>query len=160
MGTGRPAFKSRRSCVGYYLHLAGSLCCPHTWQCAMKITLLSSLERIGEGIPSLTLSLELLPTDVRYVQSQWETLDTYRASYDLHSDLRADYSIYRHIHGNFIRIFNVHLEPGVDGQPGLDKLPNDSQPMPRGDISILQDNTPIFRSRSVSVRSLSANASG
>ena len=66
----------------------------------------------------------------------------------------------RHIHGNFIRMFNVHLEPGVDGQPELDDLPDEFEPLPKRQISLLHDKTPVFKSRSVSVRSLSANASG
>ncbi|VDC06499.1 unnamed protein product [Peniophora sp. CBMAI 1063] len=63
------------------------------------------------------------------------------------------------ISGNFVRILNVHLEPGVDGQPSRDDLPGFG-PLPKRRISILRDKTTVFKSERVTVRNIEAGASG
>ncbi|KZV72229.1 hypothetical protein PENSPDRAFT_368623 [Peniophora sp. CONT] len=63
-------------------------------------------------------------------------------------------------HGYFIRLFNVHLEPGVDGQPTRNRLPDDFEVLPKDEITKVTDNTPIFLSRTVTTKNLTAAASG
>ncbi|VDB84966.1 unnamed protein product [Peniophora sp. CBMAI 1063] len=72
----------------------------------------------------------------------------------------GDVGYISHVHGNFIRMFNVHLEPGVDGQPGLDDLPDGFEPLSRGQMSLSYDKTPIFNSQGVSASGIKAGASG
>ncbi|VDC06526.1 unnamed protein product [Peniophora sp. CBMAI 1063] len=64
------------------------------------------------------------------------------------------------IHGNFIRMFNVHLAPGADGQPSADSLPDNFEPLVRRPISLIFDQTPIFKSRSVSAKGAKAGVGG
>ncbi|KZV61636.1 hypothetical protein PENSPDRAFT_759311 [Peniophora sp. CONT] len=64
--------------------------------------------------------------------------------------------------GDFIRLFNIHLEPGVNGQPMHDGLPGglDFVPMPLGEVREAQNDTPIWVSNSVNHRQVSAEVSG
>ncbi|KZV74503.1 hypothetical protein PENSPDRAFT_194242 [Peniophora sp. CONT] len=64
------------------------------------------------------------------------------------------------IGGNFVRLFNVHLEPGVDGQPQLDDLPDDFECLPMSDIQDFPNETPIWVSQSVTRKGISAEISG
>ncbi|VDB88671.1 unnamed protein product [Peniophora sp. CBMAI 1063] len=63
-------------------------------------------------------------------------------------------------HGYFIRLFNVHLEPGVDGQPPRDRLPDDFEVLPKDEMTTVTDNTPLFLSRTMTTKSVRAAASG
>ncbi|KZV68981.1 hypothetical protein PENSPDRAFT_501176 [Peniophora sp. CONT] len=62
--------------------------------------------------------------------------------------------------GFFNRLFNVHLEPGVDGQPTRDRLPDDFVPLPRNTIRRTTDNIPLFMSETVTTKQLKAEATG
>ncbi|KZV60978.1 hypothetical protein PENSPDRAFT_759712 [Peniophora sp. CONT] len=64
------------------------------------------------------------------------------------------------VHGNFIRIFNVHLRPGEKGQPAEGDLPEGFEPLPRGAVSFIEDITPVFKSKSVRMSGVSADVSG
>ncbi|VDB88670.1 unnamed protein product [Peniophora sp. CBMAI 1063] len=63
-------------------------------------------------------------------------------------------------HGFFISIFNVHKEPGTDGQPCIDDLPDGFEPMPKTAISKTTDTTPVFLSQSVTTTELDISALG
>ncbi|VDC06494.1 unnamed protein product [Peniophora sp. CBMAI 1063] len=38
------------------------------------------------------------------------------------------------VHGYFVTLFNIHLDPGIDGQPSRDQLPDNFEPLPRGGV--------------------------
>ncbi|VDC04953.1 unnamed protein product [Peniophora sp. CBMAI 1063] len=61
--------------------------------------------------------------------------------------------------GDFIRLFNVHLEPGVDGQPDIDSLPDDFH-LPVRDIRVKPNNTTVWVSKNVTRKGASAEVSG
>ncbi|KZV60706.1 hypothetical protein PENSPDRAFT_759875 [Peniophora sp. CONT] len=63
-------------------------------------------------------------------------------------------------HGHFVSLFNVHREPGVDGQPLSDELPDGFVPLRRHTIMSVTDLTPSFVSESVSVKEMNVAASG
>ena len=62
--------------------------------------------------------------------------------------------------GYFVRLFNVHLEPGVRGQPTRDRLPDDFVVLPKDETTKVTDNTPIFLSRTMTTKSLNVAATG
>ncbi|KZV68956.1 hypothetical protein PENSPDRAFT_500541 [Peniophora sp. CONT] len=74
----------------------------------------------------------------------------------------GDVGYIQHDTGLFIRLFNVHLEPGVDGQPARENLPggDDFRPLRKGRVSKSKDATPVFVSQSVESVKLNAAASG
>ncbi|KZV68985.1 hypothetical protein PENSPDRAFT_666079 [Peniophora sp. CONT] len=46
----------------------------------------------------------------------------------------GDVGYIKPVHGCFVRLFNVHLEPGADGQPARDRLPDNFEPLPKGEV--------------------------
>ncbi|VDC01180.1 unnamed protein product [Peniophora sp. CBMAI 1063] len=63
-------------------------------------------------------------------------------------------------HGFFIRLFNVHLEPGVGGQPAIDDLPYNFTVLRKNTVTKTQDKTPVFVSHNVKTKNISASANG
>ncbi|VDC06488.1 unnamed protein product [Peniophora sp. CBMAI 1063] len=64
--------------------------------------------------------------------------------------------------GYFVRLFNVHLDPGVQGQPDCEGLPGgtDFEPLRKYRIMFTKDTTPVFASNSVATKSLTPSLSG
>ncbi|VDC02079.1 unnamed protein product [Peniophora sp. CBMAI 1063] len=64
--------------------------------------------------------------------------------------------------GRFVRLFNVHKEPGRDGQPDLSRLPAGFEVLNRADIRLEegQIDKSLFKSNSVTQLSVSAGGSG
>lgn len=69
-------------------------------------------------------------------------------------------AVYSPSGGDFIRLFNVHLEPGVDGQPSLDRLPEDFTTLTLDEVRDVPNETPVWVSRSVTRKTLDAELSG
>ncbi|KZV61639.1 hypothetical protein PENSPDRAFT_658767 [Peniophora sp. CONT] len=59
---------------------------------------------------------------------------------------------------NFYRLFNIHLKPGVDGQPGAECLPKGFKPMPMGGVIREVARKPFYASQNVSVQVEDADA--
>ncbi|KZV60780.1 hypothetical protein PENSPDRAFT_759826, partial [Peniophora sp. CONT] len=74
----------------------------------------------------------------------------------------GDVGYIQHNHGRFIRLFNVHKEPGVDGQPSRDKLPAGFEVLDREEVPLQEGelNKKLFKSKSVSLNSVDAGVSG
>ncbi|KZV74504.1 hypothetical protein PENSPDRAFT_681884 [Peniophora sp. CONT] len=62
--------------------------------------------------------------------------------------------------GDFVRLFNVHLEPGADGQPILDDLPEGFSCLPLRETRRVPNETPIWLSKTVTRKRLGVDVSG
>ena len=62
--------------------------------------------------------------------------------------------------GDFVRLFNVHLEPGDNGQPTLENLPEGFTCLPLRETRNVPNGTPIWLSNSVKRKRLGAEVSG
>lgn len=64
--------------------------------------------------------------------------------------------------GDFVCLFNIHLQPGVDGQPDYEGLPGgtDFRPVPLRDVRKVPNKTAIWASKCVTHKSLNVGASG
>lgn len=75
--------------------------------------------------------------------------------------LRAQQPV-RHNHGRFVRLFNVHKQPGSDGQPDINQLPFGFEALGRDTIQEQEGEVDknLFKSRSVTQLSVDAGGSG
>ncbi|KZV72759.1 hypothetical protein PENSPDRAFT_649518 [Peniophora sp. CONT] len=72
----------------------------------------------------------------------------------------GDVGYIQHNHGYFVRLFNVHLRPGRDGQPHRVGLPEGFVELERGELRQVKNSTQVFKSHSVACKSVDAGASG
>ncbi|VDC06496.1 unnamed protein product [Peniophora sp. CBMAI 1063] len=63
----------------------------------------------------------------------------------------GDVGYIKPVQGYFVRLFNIHLEPGSDGQPSRDQLPDHFQAVPKGEVrSTPKHGMHLFASETVS----------